>query len=478
MIGTNGSKTNGNASTKIVSARESKTEGSRLESDLIPRERRENGDIVARKIAYSHPITGGTDLDKMELSGFLDEVQIHDPLLAKHLRSVQQDRIRQLFERAGDVRRQEDSNLENLRQRSSDLDQKIDGVVAEITKARDETMAPYVNVVNETAEKLADAHDRTGGLFAQAGGVYDPENPNEESVLRVDRLADSEVAATLKVPYGDGIERHALLPKWFSWFGTVMCGITFGISLALASGVLQSQDVFVRPKPFALLAAALIGVGMAGLGRGWLRTAWHQFSESHWVGLSRIRQWAWFGGAIFTTLFVGAIIVATDRQGILKSATVNSAWDKGGVKTSELVFWIVAAAASVLYLGYAVYEGLARGRQDPIKNAIIATTEKDYRDRIETRRADPQFRDALNGLNSVFASNRRHQQAVARAAEISRPFDELIARAEDQRIPYPLEHTLPMKQRVQDPLHNLEGLQIEFDALVSDFLAGRERLKQ
>lgn len=446
--------------------------GSRLEADLICRPRTANGDIVARRIAYSHPLTGGTDLHKMELQKFLEEVEATDPLLAKYLRSVQQDRIRPQFRRVQDVRIQEDSNLAALRDRALAVDARVDSAVTIFRTERDRAIEPYLELADAAVISLSEAHKRAGELFGEVGASYDPYNHCEDNVIQVTRLSDREVASTLRLPFGEGIN-HAFLPKWLSWVGTTFCGSAFGISLGLASGMLQSQDILIQTKTGPVLTLAGIGIGLAALGRGWLRLAWHQFAESHWIGLTRPRQWAWFLSAMLSTIVASGIVISTDRQGILKAALVGSAWDSKGVGTSEVVFWIIAAAASMFYIGYSVFEGLAQGRQDGVRGLVAAFVDADFRVRVAARRADRDVKNALGGLNNVTSAVYRRTQALSLVHDVSLPFDELISRAEAERIPYPLDHSEEMKQRIQDALHNLEGIQIEFDALVSDFLAGR-----
>src|SRR2546423_7059610 len=58
-------------------------EGSRAEHDIIPRERTASGDVIPRRITYSHPISGGVDLQDMELAEFLNEIEGSNPLLAR-----------------------------------------------------------------------------------------------------------------------------------------------------------------------------------------------------------------------------------------------------------------------------------------------------------------------------------------------------------------------------------------------------------
>jgi hypothetical protein len=449
--------------------------GSRLEGDLVPRSRTANDDVVARRIAYSHPVTGGVDLHQMKLADLLDEIENHDPLAAKHLRSVQQDRIRPQFQRAQDIRREVDDELKALQERSAQLDEGIDKIVAGLSEGRDKVLAPYVARIEKAALAVSEADEKAAALYAKTGATYDPQQPREEPVVRVEPLTKEVVAARLKLPFGQVIKQSAMLPKWLSWVGTSLSGTVFGLSLGLGAGLIQSHDVFVQTKTGPVLALTLIGVALAALGRGWIRLACHQFAESHWLGLSRLRQSAWFVGALGSVSLAAVILVATDREGILKAAAVGSAWSGEGDATPAIVYWIIAAAACIFHVGYSVFEGLANGREDPIANTLIAYIQQDLRDREEKRRADPAVQSAIGGLNRVLWSRAAHVKAVERASEIRSPFDEAIAKAELVRLPFPLEHTEAMKRRVQDALHNLEGLQVECDALLSDFLTSQAK---
>lgn len=451
--------------------------GSRLECDLVVRERTASSDPVAKKIAYSHPITGGANLDEMQLASFLDEVEARDPLLAKHLRSVQQDRIRPQFQRLQDVRVEADTYLDELRSRSIELDGKTDEIVARISAERDLALEPHEAKLNDAIDELSRAHISTADLLAKASLAYDPQEPAGEIVIKVLPLSEADAADTLKMPFGDGITTTALLPKWLSWICTAVCGCVFGLSLGLASGLLHSQDIVAQPNLKSIVVFAIIGTCLVSIGRGWLRLAWYQFSESYWLGLSRIRQLAWFSSAAASTIIVTGAVMTTDRQGILRAAIVESAWSQNGVATSEFVFWTIAVATSFC-LGYAVFEGLALGRQDPIENAIAALIDRDHRSQSDARRAEPAVLAALPAHNRARTSQLKQESALKRVNDVRLPFDNLIAKAEQERLPYPLEHTETMKRRVQDALHNLEGLQIEFDALVSDYLvhqADRDR---
>ena len=429
--------------------------------NVIPRERQQNGDVIARKIAYSHPITGAHDLDEMQLPAFLDEVAKTDTLVANLLRSIQQDRIRQQYIAVQKTRLEENANLEALRKHSREINHKTDQIIRQIIAKRDRKCAPYEKQVDTSARMVAEAHVRSAGLFARAGAAYDSGNPSGDTVLNIERRTDAEGAAELGLPSDKGITESCLLPKVLSWVSTVVSGAVFGISLALSSGLLQSAHVMVQPKPLAILTAIIIGSGLAFLGRAWLRTAWTMFAESHWLSDTRVRQISWFFAALLSTIAAGAVLVTTDRQGILKVAAANSAWSQDTVQSSSMVFWIIAAAAPIFYLGCSIFEGLFFGRQDAIRNLITRYIESDYRSRLEQRMANPEVQDAMDGLNLVTSSIREAAEAARRLEGVRRPFNELIEVAEAQQIQYPLEYTDEMKRRIDDARDNLEGAQIE-----------------
>ncbi len=448
-----------------------KANGSNLEHSILPLERGPNGDSIPRRISYGPSITGGLDLDDMKLKEFLDEIAKDDSLLAAHLRSIQQDHIVPQFQRLGDVRLDVENQLKALRARSESLDKLVDLTVSKLTKERDEKLVPFVEAVENAHDELSAAHKEAADYASKVGACHDPENPTEEVLIRVQPISTEESAWKQKVPFGKNA-LESLLPTWLSWVGTVACGCLIGVSAALASGALKANDLFKDPKPVSIGISCLIGIfAVAIFLRGAIRLYAVQFIETYFLEQTRRRQVAWFLLALAVILFLGGSVVGMDRQGILRAAQSHAAFEKSSTDVSPLVWWLVAAAISAAYMLYGFAEGLLKGRQDPITNAVHGHLQEEVRNRIEQRRSDPDVKEALRTLSLVKEAKRVYAWTAERLSAAKAPFDELIARAEAQRLPWPLEWTPEMKNRVEDARENLAGIQIEMNALINDYFA-------
>jgi len=210
------------------------------------------------------------------------------------------------------------------------------------------------------------------------------------------------------------------------------------------------------------------GQGLAVAMRKAVGWAFFHFAESFYLKRPRCQQASWASAAL--TVFSSLLIVAmaVDKEGILKLAQFQAL--QNGLDQKELpafTMWCMATVITLGYLIYAAYDGLVRGRHDAIENALEAEVECDYRERSEARRAIPEVRRALEAISFAKESMRKTALCEAALAAKRDEFDQLIARHEARRVPYPEELSLEQKHRVQDALDNLVGCQIEFDSVLA-----------
>ena len=104
-------------------------------------------------------------------------------------------------------------------------------------------------------------------------------------------------------------------------------------------------------------------------------------------------------------------------------------------------------------------------------NTVVGFAEESFRERVEARRAEPKVQEALKTLGHVWEAQRVYDWFRDRIVEVETPFNELIARAEAQRLEWPLEWTPEMKHRVEDARENLIGIHVEMNALINDYFA-------
>ncbi len=366
-----------------------------------------------------------------------------------------------------------DFDLAAIQARAREIDEAVAVTVERLGTERDSFLAPLVTRVKEAEEAWSAADCHAAEKASAVGALHDPAHPSEEAIIRVQPLTEAEAAWKLKVPHGSNTF-HTLVPV-VSWLGTVVCGVMIGVSAALASGALHPNDVFKEPKIGALIISGLMGIfGVSIFIRGAL-TAWGlSFFQSFYCEQPRRRQVSWFLALAFVALFLGCAVVALDNQGILRAALAHSAFDRSSQETSQVTWYLITCALSVAYLLFCVGEAALKARKDPIGNAVVGYIADDFRNRVEERRSNPKVQEALRALSGVLEAARAKDWAVAHVQEVQAKFAELMARAEAQRIEYPLEWTPTMRHTYEDARENLVGIHIEMNALISDFFAMRE----
>jgi hypothetical protein len=479
MITTNGSKSNGSLTKELAPASPNHSapgatvsgNGCSFEHDRIPRRRDDHGNRIAYGIAYIPPVSGSKDLEDTELRRLLAEIKSAEPVKAAYLGSLYQDRLRPAFLRLQSVRSEVETELAVLRRRSVELDREIDPAVESLASERETAIAPLTSRLEDSQFELEEAHKAAASQVAAVGGSYSPEEPSEDAVVRVQKISYEGAAHVLQLPWGSGADAFHL-PTWLSWTITALCGSVMGVSLGIFGGFVE--DLF--GDPWMTLLWMTFGQGLAVAMRKAVGWAFFHFAESFYLKRPRSQQasWASAAAAVFASLLV--VAMAVDKEGILKLAQFQAL--QSGLEHKELpalTMWCMAAVITLGYLVYAAYDGLVRGRQDAVENAITAEIERDYRERSEARRTMPGVREALEAINSAKEKMRRVAACEAALASKQGEFDQQISRHEAKRIAYPEELSLEQKQRVQDALDNLVGSQIEFDSVLAGVIGVSSR---
>lgn len=471
MISTNGSISNGKLPKELsIGAAHDSTPGATVdangcsfEHDRIPRRRDDHGNRISFGIAYIPPISGSKDLGETELRCLLSEIRDAEPVKAAYLGSLYQDRLRPAFLRLQSVRSEVEHELDVLRVRSVELDREINPIVESLAQQRESVLLPLITKLEEARAELEEAHKLATAQVSAAGGSYSPDEPSEDSVVRVERLSSAGAAHALQLPWGTAAEAFHL-PVWLSWTITALCGSVMGISLGIFGGFIE--DLF--GDLWMTLTWMTLGQGFAVAMRKAVGWAFFHFAESFYLGRPRRQQVSWASAAlgVFGSLLV--VAMAVDKEGILKLAQFQAL--QNGLDQKQLpaiTMWCMAAVITLGYLVYAAYDGLVRGRQDAVENAVAAEIERDFRERSEARRESTIVQAALQAVSFARERMRKLAKREAELAAKSEELDQLIGRQESRRIPYPEELSTDQKYRVQDALDNLIGCQIELDSVLA-----------
>jgi len=440
--------------------------GSSFDHDRIHRRRDDRGNRIPFGIAYIPPISGTKDLDETQLLLLLDRIEPVEQVKAPYLRSLYQDRLRPAFLRFQSVRSEVEHEHSILKARSVSRDKEVDPIVTKLENDREEALEEPVEKLNNHRGSLFDAHAIAADNVSAAGGNYDPENPTEDSVVRVSRLTQQEAADRLQLPWGPTV--YALkLPTWLVWVMTVLCGSLSGISVGILAGFIE--DLFADiPK---LLTWALLGQAAAMAMRKAIGWAFFCFAESLYLKRPRRQQVSWFTAALIVFIALLLSVMTVDCYGILKLARFQSLLSGADeLPIPAFAMWCMAAFLTLGYLVYSAYDGVVHGRADAIENAIAAEIERDFVERSEARRDLPVVKEALRSLNLVRRGMSAVAAAEAKVAAITETFAQRIAKEDARRISYPDELSLEQKYRVQDALDNLVGCQIEFDSVLASVL--------
>lgn len=471
MISTSNSKSNGRLPMELTIVTESSghpgatvnANGCSFEHDRIPRRRDDHGNRISFGIAYIPAISGSKDLVDTELCSLLAEIKSAEPVKTAYLGSLYQDRLRPAFLRLQSVRSEVEEELAAMRRRSIELDREIDPIVESLVAQRESAFAPLLAKLEEAQSELEEAHKLATAQVSAAGGSYNPEEPSEDAVVRVERLSSAQAAHGLQLPWGAAA--HAFqLPAWLSWTITALCGSVMGISLGIFGGFIE--DLF--GDLWMTLTWMTLGQGFAVAMRKAVGWAFFHFAESFYLGRPRRQQVSWASAAlaVFGSLLV--VAMAVDKEGILKLAQFQAL--QNGLDQKQLptmTMWCMAAVITLGYLVYAAYDGLVRGRQDAVENAVAAEIERDFRERSEARRESPIVKEALQAVSFARERMRKLAKREAELAAKSEVFYHLIGAQESRRIPYPEELSTDQKYRVQDALDNLIGCQIELDSVLA-----------
>lgn len=437
--------------------------------DLLTRLRDKWGNRLGWSSVFSIPTVEDVPLEETALAPGLRVVEAQMPLRAATLHHFYDEKLRPALRRFWRVLAEETDALAAQNAFAATRNAEITAQQEALEGDRDAATAPNRLALTALEDgPLADAHGSAADRVAQAGGVYDPNDPSEGCVLRHGRTALEVVAARLALPGPHG-DAHAHLPEWLTWAMTGGVGMLVGLSLGIVTHVLEA-DTLARHLPLAA-AFAVLGFGLAMAAKWAVRGAWYRVGQDYYLGCPRPKWGVMLSGAILRSLFVLAVDVVLERQGLLSLMQLQADTQaltghaQAPSLLGEVVSWIVPLVVTLPYLYCAGDAGYLEGRREEVRNRLAARQEQDWMEADTARRADPLVQEALYALSVVREALRQRDVRAARIAALADPFDAKVAELEGQRLPEREALDTPARHRIQDALDNFHGAQFTFDVM-------------
>ena len=313
----------------------------------------------------------------------------------------------------------------------------IDAKQKAILRERDEASRPCREKLNVLETQQNQLHAAAATAVAEAGGVYDSNEPSESCVLRHEPATLNAVAAKLKLPTRAEADTH--LPVALSWVLTVIVGIAVGISIGILAHVLHA-DTLTR-QPLLTLFFALLGISVSIALKYAVRSAWFLAIRDYFVPTS-VAKWASMialATAFTTGLFVSDLVVERGGLLVIQSLLHSTAMLAGGSRSGDnfwenVAYWFAAAVFTLGYLLCAGYEGAIAGEQAAVHNRLVLQQQEDYKQADAGVRSDPKIQAALLAIAVVKDGLRQIAREETRLEAIESPFDAKIAALEAQRL--------------------------------------------
>lgn len=437
--------------------------------DLLTRLRDKWGNRLGWASVFSIPTVEDVPLAETALAPGLRVLEVQMPLRASTLHHFYDEKLRAALRRFRRVLAEETDRLAESNAFAAGRNAGIMTEQKALEGERDAaTLADRQALTALEDGPVAEAHADAAEKVAAAGGVYDPNDPSEVSVLRHGRTALEVVAARLGLPGPHG-DAHAHLPGWLGWALTGLVGTLVGLSLGIVTHVLEA-DTLSRHLEMAA-SFAVLGFGLATAAKWAVRGAWYRVGQDYYLGCPRSKWGVMLAGAFLRSVFVLAVDVVMERQGLLAlmqlQADTQALTGHGAGRSllDELVSWAVPLVVTLAYLYCAGDAGYLAGRREEVRNRLAARQEEDFAGADAARRADSAAQAALRALSVVREMLRRWAVLTARIAALAAPFDAKFATLEGERLPERKEMDEAARRRVQDALDNFQGAQLTFDMM-------------
>lgn len=446
--------------------------------DLLTRLRDKWGNRLGWASVFSIPTVEDVPLEQTPLAPGLRAIAANLPVRAATLHHFYDVKLRPALRRFWDVLQEETARQEEANAFAQRRNAAITVEQQSLESERDAATLPDRQALTALEDgPLAEAHTVAAEKVAHAGGTYDPQTPSEECVLRhVRRPLEVHAAeASLPGPHGDPL---AHLPGWLNWVLTAAVGSLVGLSLGIATHVLEA-DTLARHLPLAGGLAAF-GVCLATLAERAVHGAWYRVGQDYYLGCPRSKWGTMLAVAVASSLLILGVDVFLERQGLLALMQLQADTQAlaghavGRSLTDELASWVVPLVVTLAYLCCAGGTGYLHGRREEVRNRLVARQDREWADTDAARRADPIVQTALHALSHVREVLRRRDGLASRIAALAAPFDAKIADLEGQRLPEREEVDEAARRRVQDALDNFHGAQYTFDVMWEEALADCE----
>ena len=185
--------------------------------DLLTRLRDKWGNRLGWASVFSIPTVEDVPLAETALAPGLRVLEVQMPLRASTLHHFYDEKLRAALRRFRRVLAEETDRLAESNAFAAGRNAGIMTEQKALERERDAaTLADRQALTALEDGPVAEAHADAAAKVAAAGGVYDPNDPSEASVLRHGRTALEVVAARLGLPGPHG-DAHAHLPGWLGW---------------------------------------------------------------------------------------------------------------------------------------------------------------------------------------------------------------------------------------------------------------------
>lgn len=437
--------------------------------DLLTRLRDKQGNRLGWSSVFSVPTVEDVPLEQTPLAAGLRAIALDRPVRAAALHHFYDLKLLPALRRFWQVLAEEVGRLDAgnafAERRNADVATGRETQEA----ARDAATAEDRQALKALEDgPLPAAHDDATVKVARVGSLYDPADPSDGCVLRHVRRPLEAIAAEQELPGPHG-DAHAHLPGWLGWTLTALVGVLVGLSLGIVTHLLEA-DTVARHLPLAA-AFAVLGFGLATAAKWAVRGAWYRAGQDYYLGCPRSKWGVMLAGAILRSLFVLAVDVVMERQGLLALMQLQtdtqalSGHAAGRSPVDELVSWVVPLAVTMAYLYCAGDAGYLDGRREEVRNRLISQQEGEWLAKDGIRRADGDVQSALHALAQVRELRRRQAALTARVGTLAAPFDARIAALEARRLPEREAMDEAARRRVQDALDNFHGAQHTFDVM-------------
>ena len=446
--------------------------------DLLTRLRDKWGNRLGWASVFSIPTIDDVSLEETPLASGLSVITAQSPVRAATLHHFYDFKLCPALRRFWHVLEEETARQAERNATAVQRNVEITAKQEALETGRDAATLPDREALTALEDgPLAEAHADASEKVARTGGTYDPQNPSEDCALRHSRRSLEVLAAeqSLPGPHGD---TPAHMSRWFQAAVTAAVGTMVGLSLGIATNVLEA-DTLARHLPLAGIFIVL-GICLAALSERAVHGSWYRVGQDYYLGCSRAKWATMIVIAVAVSLLVLGVDVFLERKGLLALMQLMSDTQAlSGAAPSQSALEdigsiVVPMVVSLPYLCFFGGIGYLDGRDQEVKNRLLARQDQEWMETDAARRADTVVQTALHALAHVREMLRRRDGLTARVTALAAPFDAKIAALEGERLPENEEIDDAARRRVQDALDNFHGAQYTFDVMWEEALADCE----